>query len=56
MCPVCHDPLGVEVVVLPCGHPLCHGCTLRLLERSRVPALPRHPFRCPPTKLCQLEL
>ncbi len=27
--------------MLPCGHPLCHGCTLRLLERSRVRALPR---------------
>lgn len=33
-CPVCHEVLGKEVVVLPCGHSLCHACTVRILERS----------------------
>ena len=34
MCPVCQDALPAELAVLPCGHPLCHACCLRLVDRG----------------------
>ena len=38
MCPVCHEPLGPELVILPCGHQLCCKCSISLVDRqSHVP-------------------
>lgn len=34
VCPVCRDPLGLELVMLPCGHSLCCKCTFTLTERQ----------------------
>jgi len=31
-CPVCHDPFGQEMVMLPCGHRLCCKCQLLMTE------------------------
>ena len=37
-CPVCHEPLGPELVILPCGHQLCCKCSMSLVDRqSHVP-------------------
>eukprot|EP00743_Colponemidia_sp_Colp-15_P012322 GILK01013989.1.p1 GENE.GILK01013989.1~~GILK01013989.1.p1 ORF type:complete len:1573 (-),score=378.23 GILK01013989.1:49-4446(-) len=33
-CPICHDTLGADVVILPCGHTLCYQCSSSLMERS----------------------
>ncbi|DBA99603.1 TPA: hypothetical protein ACH3X3_012177 [Trebouxia sp. C0006] len=33
-CPVCHDPLGSELVMLPCGHQLCCRCSMTIIDRA----------------------
>eukprot|EP00850_Spirogloea_muscicola_P023159 SM000333S12561 [mRNA] locus=s333:34643:42565:- [translate_table: standard] len=33
-CPVCHERLGLEFAVLPCGHLLCCKCTFALADRA----------------------
>lgn len=33
MCPVCHDALGRELVMLSCGHQLCAPCSMKMLEK-----------------------
>ncbi len=33
VCPVCQEALPAELAVLPCGHPLCHACAIRLVDR-----------------------
>lgn len=33
MCPVCQEPLGQELTMLPCGHQLCVRCHMALLDR-----------------------
>ncbi|GAQ81004.1 hypothetical protein KFL_000680200 [Klebsormidium nitens] len=33
ICPVCQERLGVELMVLPCGHMLCCKCALKMIER-----------------------
>lgn len=33
-CPICHDPLGHELYMLPCGHQLCCRCSLTLVDRA----------------------
>ena len=47
-CPVCHDPLAEELVMMPCGHALCHPCSVRLTEvghaSPRVRNLPPSPL------------
>ncbi len=47
MCPVCQEPLGLELAMLPCGHQLCVRCQMALVERipSTVPAV-RLDFCC----------
>lgn len=37
-CPVCHDVLGQELMMLTCGHQLCCRCCMTLIER--LPAFP----------------
>ena len=32
-CPVCHDLLGQELVMLPCGHKLCCRCHISMTEQ-----------------------
>ena len=34
-CPVCHEPLGSELVMLPCAHTLCCKCSMTLVEQQR---------------------
>ncbi|CAM6114787.1 unnamed protein product [Calypogeia fissa] len=36
-CPVCHDKLGSQLMVLPCGHLLCCKCCMVMIERSPTP-------------------
>ena len=33
-CPICHDPLGHDLYMLPCGHQLCCRCSLTLVDRA----------------------
>ena len=33
MCPVCHEALGRELVMLSCGHQLCAPCSMKMLEK-----------------------
>ena len=33
MCPVCHEALGAELAMLPCGHQLCVNCHMAMVER-----------------------
>lgn len=33
MCPVCHEALGLELAMAPCGHQLCMRCHLAMLDR-----------------------
>ena len=42
-CPVCHDMLGSELVMLPCGHQLCCKCSMTLIDRAPQSALPQVP-------------
>ena len=63
---MCREPLPVELAVLPCGHPLCHACTLRLIDRgaaSRVRfrvwvsgACLRSPVSAPPSLLVSVHV
>lgn len=41
VCPVCQEPLGMELAMLPCGHQLCVRCQMALVERipSSTPAV-----------------
>lgn len=39
-CPVCHDVLGSELVMLPCGHQLCCKCSMTLIDRAPATASP----------------
>ncbi|GAX82125.1 hypothetical protein CEUSTIGMA_g9553.t1 [Chlamydomonas eustigma] len=32
-CPICHDAIGCQCVMLPCGHQVCCECYASLLER-----------------------
>ena len=45
-CPVCHEPLAEELVMLPCGHALCHPCSVKLTELGH--ASPRVRILPPP--------
>lgn len=40
-CPVCHDVLGAELVMLPCGHQLCCRCSMTLIDRAPQSASPQ---------------
>ena len=40
-CPVCHDVLGAELVMLPCGHQLCCKCSMTLIDRALQSASPQ---------------
>ncbi len=33
VCPVCQEPLGQELTMLPCGHQLCVRCHMAILDR-----------------------
>ena len=33
VCPVCQEPLGQELAMMPCGHQLCVRCHLALVDR-----------------------
>ncbi len=33
VCPVCHDELGNELVMLSCGHQLCTPCSMMMLDK-----------------------
>lgn len=33
ICPVCHDTLGLELTMLPCGHQLCCKCSMAMIDR-----------------------
>lgn len=37
-CPVCHEVMAVELMMLTCGHQLCCRCCMTLIER--LPAFP----------------
>lgn len=63
-CPICHDRLGLELVMLPCAHRLCCKCSLALQERQKKAFQPQvglfscrsHtrylPLPAPPSLLC----
>lgn len=34
VCPVCQEPLGQELAMMPCGHQLCVRCHMALVDRS----------------------
>jgi E3 ubiquitin-protein ligase SHPRH len=40
ICPICHDPLGPQLVMLPCGHAQCIKCNNLMVSRlpSAIPA------------------
>ena len=40
-CPVCHDVLGSELVMLPCGHQLCCKCSMTIIDRAPQSASPQ---------------
>ncbi|CAL8467045.1 g6581 [Coccomyxa elongata] len=48
MCPVCQEPLGQELTMLPCGHQLCVRCHMAILDRipPNTPMAVRH-IHCP---------
>ncbi|KAL0019181.1 hypothetical protein WJX77_000293 [Trebouxia sp. C0004] len=47
-CPVCHDPLGSELVMLPCGHQLCCRCSMTIIDRAPHTSSPQcKKIRCP---------
>lgn len=33
-CPICHESLGNDVAMLPCGHMLCVACNVRIVEKE----------------------
>jgi len=33
-CPICHELLGNDVAMLPCGHMLCVACNVRIVEKE----------------------
>lgn len=33
-CPVCHESLGMQMMVLPCGHMLCCKCMMGIAEQA----------------------
>ena len=33
VCPVCQEPLGQELAMMPCGHQLCVRCHMALVDR-----------------------
>lgn len=33
-CPVCHELLGNDMAMLPCGHMLCVACNVRIVEKE----------------------
>lgn len=34
VCPVCQEPLGQELAMMPCGHQLCVRCHMALADRA----------------------
>ncbi|EIE26712.1 hypothetical protein COCSUDRAFT_59229 [Coccomyxa subellipsoidea C-169] len=48
VCPVCQEPLGQELTMLPCGHQLCVRCHMAILDRipPYIPMVNRH-IHCP---------
>ena len=40
-CPVCHEALGNELVMLPCGHQLCCRCSMTLIDRAPSTSSPQ---------------
>ena len=50
-CPVCLVDLGTELTMTPCGHVMCTGCCMALLDRipNNLPAIHRK-ITCP---MCQ---
>jgi hypothetical protein len=41
-CPICTEPMGVQVVVLACGHRYCEECMLAVIGKNRG-----HTIYCP---------
>ncbi|KAK9810177.1 hypothetical protein WJX72_006177 [[Myrmecia] bisecta] len=55
VCPLCHDVLGPERVMLPCAHQMCCGCSLKMVDLacpSNLPKPQRH-IMCP---ICRTKL
>ncbi|CAK0735069.1 hypothetical protein CVIRNUC_000523 [Coccomyxa viridis] len=47
VCPVCQEPLGQELAMMPCGHQLCVRCHMALVDRvAPGPKAHRH-VPCP---------
>eukprot|EP01135_Chromosphaera_perkinsii_P007734 Nk52_evm23s967 gene=Nk52_evmTU23s967 len=42
LCPICHDELGTQWAVFPCGHCVCTECVVALIEHRKSDR-----FRCP---------
>ena len=40
-CPVCHEALGSELVMLPCGHQLCCRCSMTIIDRAPSTSSPQ---------------
>lgn len=53
-CPVCHDPLGSELVMLPCGHQLCCRCSMTIIDRAPHTSSPQVPLHF--TQMLQVML
>ena len=47
-CPVCHEALGLELAMAPCGHQLCMRCHMAMLDRiPRLTPAVRTPAQAP---------
>lgn len=42
MCPICHEFIGAECAMMPCGHSLCYECNMMLIDQLPVSLAPTH--------------
>ena len=45
-CPICHEILGNDIAMLPCGHMLCVACNVRIVEKENK-IRNDHIMKCP---------
>lgn len=49
VCPICHEPLSTQIVMMPCGHRLCFKCSNAIIDRlpGRIAKKAHMRIQCP---------